>query len=83
MLPVKCVRFPVLSYLQSKDLKLIVIPILLMSVVLHLHGTVTFYRNLIKTPEYSHLTDFVPRLLDNNKGKQSCANLMKQNYVSS
>ena len=42
-----------------------------------------YYRNLIKTPEYSHLTDFVPRLLDNNKGKHSCANFMKQNYVSS
>ena len=76
-------RFPVLSYLQSKDLKLIVIPIPLLSIGLHLHGTVTFYRNLIKTPEYLHLTDFVPRLLDNNKAKHSCASLMKQNYVSS
>ena len=69
MLPVECMRFPVLSYLQSKDLKLIDIPIVLMSIGLHLHGTVTFYRNLIKTSEYSHLTDCVPRLLDNRELK--------------
>ena len=52
MLPVECMRFPVLSYLQSKDPKLIVIPILLMSIGLNLHGTVTFYRNLIKRSEF-------------------------------
>ena len=68
---------------SEKDLKLIVILSLLMSIGLNLHGTVTVYRNLIKTPEYLHLTDFVPRLLDNNKGMHNCVYVTKQNYVSS